>query len=380
MVRCLKQNWLLGVLVVLAAARLAALAPPAVAQDHHDKVAAKDKSDKHAKKDHEDAAHHEPDALEHTMDSHEIHLFTIISPHAIPLPPGITKFMVLELIAALLVLAVYIPLAKRMQTGEPPRGAWDNFFEVLLTFVRDQVAKPSIGDHADRYVPFLWTMFLFVLFNNLLGMVPFMGSATSNIYATAGLALVVFCAIHGSAIMKMAREDPHAHGHEGHGDHGHHADGHHDHAHGHHDHAHGAHHDHHHGHAVAPAGIGGFLTGLKRYMGTLWPQIDVPFPLGYIIQPLVFVIEIVGLLVRNAVLAVRLFANMFAGHMVLATILIFIYAAREVNPALWGAITLSSVFGILALSLLEIFVAFLQAYIFTFLTALFMGMALNPQH
>jgi F-type H+-transporting ATPase subunit a len=115
-------------------------------------------------------------------------------------------------------------------------------------------------------------------------------------------------------------------------------------------------------------------------MGTLWPQIDVPFPLGYVIQPLVFIIEIVGLLVRNAVLAVRLFANMFAGHMVLATILIFIYAAREVNPGLWGAITLSSVFGILALSLLEIFVAFLQAYIFTFLTALFMGMALNPQH
>jgi F0F1-type ATP synthase membrane subunit a len=226
MLRCLKQNWVLGVLVLLAAARFAAFqAPPAAAQDpgHDHKVAAKDKSTKHDAKHDDHAGHHEPNALEHTMDSEEFHLFTILSPHAIPLPPGVTKFMVLELIAALLVLAVYIPLARRMQTGEPPRGAWDNFFEVLLTFVRDQVAKPSIGDNADRYVPFLWTMFLFVLFNNLLGMVPFMGSATSNIYATAGLALVVFFAIHGSAIVKMAHEDPHAH----HGEHGHdHGDGH----------------------------------------------------------------------------------------------------------------------------------------------------------
>lgn len=91
-------------------------------------------------------------------------------------------------------------------------------------------------------------------------------------------------------------------------------------------------------------------------------------------------IEIVGVLVKNMVLAVRLFANMFAGHMVLATILIFIYMAKELHPGMWSMITGASVFGILALSLLEIFVAFLQAFIFTFLTSLFMGMALHPQH
>jgi F-type H+-transporting ATPase subunit a len=73
---------------------------------------------------------------------------------------------------------------------------------------------------------------------------------------------------------------------------------------------------------------------------------------------------------------------MFAGHMVLATILIFIYSAgmAGVNPALWTTVTVSSVLGIVALSLLEIFVAFLQAYIFTFLASLFMGMALHPAH
>ena len=73
--------------------------------------------------------------------------------------------------------------------------------EVLLTFVRDDIARPAIGEHdADKYVPFLWTLFLFILFNNLLGLIPFFGSATGNIYVTGGLALCVFVAIHGSAV------------------------------------------------------------------------------------------------------------------------------------------------------------------------------------
>ena len=85
-----------------------------------------------------------------------------------------------------------------------PRGAWDNAFESLLTFVRNEIARPNIGEHdADKHVPFLWTIFLFVLFNNLLGMLPFMGSATASIYVTGALAVVVFFAIHGSAIVKM---------------------------------------------------------------------------------------------------------------------------------------------------------------------------------
>jgi F-type H+-transporting ATPase subunit a len=163
-------------------------------------------------------------------------------------------------------------------------------------------------------------MFLFILFNNLLGMFPFGGSATGSIYVTGALALVVFFAIHGSAVARM---------------------------------------------------------GLGPYLKSMWPQIDVPFPLGFIITPVVFVIELIGTLVRNAVLAVRLFANMFAGHTVLAVILGFIVVAKTAG-AMWYPITASSVAGIVALSLLEIFVAFLQAYIFTFLTALFMGMALYP--
>ena len=80
-------------------------------------------------------------------------------------------------------------------------------------------------------------------------------------------------------------------------------------------------------------------------------------------------------------MAVRLFANMFAGHLVLAMILIFIYEAGLVGSyVLWGGVTVASVLGVTALSLLELFVAFLQAYVFVFLTALFMGMALHPEH
>ena len=126
-----------------------------------------------------------------------------------------------------------------------------------------------------------------------------------------------------------------------------------------------------HGSAIAKMGWG-------HYVSSYWLPMDVPY-LGVFLQVLIFLLEILGVVVRNAVLAVRLFANMFAGHMVTATILLFILAATN-SYLLWSAITIGSVLGIVALSLLELFVAFLQAYIFVFLAALFMGMAMHPQH
>src|SRR5262249_21709695 len=107
---------------------------------------------------------------------------------------------------------------------------------------------------------------------------------------------------------------------------------------------------------------------------------EVPAGLGFPLKSFVFFLEWMGVLIRNLVLAVRLFANMFAGHVVLATLLIFIYVAGTQPVALWGTITFMSVLGQVALSLLELFVAFLQAFIFTFLTALFVGMAVHPAH
>jgi F-type H+-transporting ATPase subunit a len=366
-------------------AAFAALGLYASAQDHdahpqphgeakHENAKPHGEHGGHADHDKEHAEHKEMTATEHVGDADEIHVFTSIWPHHIPLPKifgfQITKFMVLEALASLLVLAIFIPLGQRIRHGEPARGWFWNCFEVLLTFVRNEIAKPSLGeDKADTYVPFLWTMFLFILVNNLLGMIPFLGSATASIYVTGALALIVFFAIHGSAIMSMGSAPAHGHGHGD--DHGH------DHAHD--DHGHGR--DHHEAPATPQNPVLVFVQGTGRYLYSIWPQIDVPIPIvGFLIKALVFVIEIVGILVRNGVLAVRLFANMFAGHMVLATILMFITMAAGTPVLLWGTITASSVFGIVALSLLEIFVAFLQAYIFTFLAALFMGMAINPQH
>ncbi len=282
----------------------------------------------------------------------------------------LTKFMVLELIVAALLLAIFIPLARRARNGSLPQGRWWNAFESLLTFVRNEIARPNIGEHeADKYVPFLWTLFTFILFCNLLGMFPFLGSPTASIWVTGALAVCAFVMMHGAAIAKVgpvqyvkglwphieivpnpwrAPGAGHDHGHGGHGEHA----------------------------APAPAhdrpqpGVGQILMWV---VGSLF---------GLVLQVMIFSIELFGTVIKSGVLAVRLFANMFAGHMVLAMILLFIVVVGNAAGfgALWTGVTLASVVGVAALSLLEIFVAFLQAYIFTFLTALFMGMSLHPEH
>jgi F-type H+-transporting ATPase subunit a len=258
----------------------------------------------------------------------------------------LTKFMVLEVIAAILIAAIFIPLARRAARGGPPQGAFWNAFETLLTFIRNEVAKPTLApveshhagehghgehghppvnpdDEVDRYVPFLWTVFLFVLFCNLLGLFPFLGSPTASIWMTGAMALCSFVMMNGAAIAKM---------------------------------------------------------GFGPYVKSLWPPMEIPMGIAIFLKPMIFVIELIGLVIKSGVLAVRLFANMFAGHMVLAMILFFIIMVANQGVAMRAGVTIASVLGVTALSLLELFVAFLQAYIFVFLTALFMGMALNPQH
>ena len=275
------------------------------------------------------------DPFEHVMDSHKWHLienweigFHLPRVH-LPLYGDfqLTKFMVLELLAAILIIAIYVPVAGWASTGEPPNGGpfkrfmW-NTFECMLTWMRRNVVEPNVGHHdADKFVPFLWTIFLFVLFCNLLGMFPYLGSPTASFCVTGVLALMSAFVIHAGAIRKL--------------------------------------------------GLGGYM---KSYV----PHVEAPFGMGYLIVPLIVTIEVIGQVIKTFVLAVRLFANMFAGHMVLAVILLFIVMAK--GTFMFWPITIGSVLGVTALSLLELFVAFLQAYIFTFLTALFLGMALHPQH
>ena len=116
---------------------------------------------------------------------------------------GISKYTLLMLFAFAVVAAIYIPLAKKIQTGDAPTGTWWNLFEAVLTFLRNEIAKPYIGKDADRYVPFVWTIFLFVLFCNLFGMVPFMGSPTASFTVTFVLAMFVFVFIHIKSIQQF---------------------------------------------------------------------------------------------------------------------------------------------------------------------------------
>jgi F-type H+-transporting ATPase subunit a len=235
----------------------------------------------------------------------------------------LTKLMVLELIVALLMLLIFIPLARRMRTGEPPRGRLWNMLEAVLLFLRDEVARPAIGQHdADRFLPFIWNIFFFILFCNLVGLVPWSGSPTGSLSVTAALAAVTFLAVVGTGMLRF---------------------------------------------------------GFVGFFKSLVPPMELPLLLKIpLVGLLVFPIEVGGLLIRHAVLAVRLLANMFAGHLVLAVILSFIIVALKSTLVLFAGVTVASVLGATALSLLELFVAFLQAYIFAFLSALFIGMAVHP--
>ncbi len=235
---------------------------------------------------------------------------------------SLSKFKILLLIASILIAVIYIPLCRRVQKGEILKGPYWNAFESLLTYIRNEVAKPTLGKQADKYVPFLWTLFLFILFANLFGMLPFMGSPTANISVTGALALVSCFFINYTGIEKN--------------------------------------------------GVGGFVKGF-------WMKIDLPVA-GPVISSLLFVLEFAGIFIRSGVLAVRLFANMFAGHMVLATVLLFAVKVAGAGIFLQGGVTVVSLVASLALCFLELLVAFLQAYVFTFLTALFMGMATHEGH
>ena len=239
-----------------------------------------------------------------------------------PLDFKLTKFMVLEAVVALVICVLFLALAARLRGGAPAKGRLWNLLEVFLLYIRDQVARPCIGHHdGDRFVPYLWTIFLFVLGCNLMGMIPWMGSPTGALAVTAALAFTTFLVVVGSGMLKL--------------------------------------------------GVVGFWKAQV-------PHMDLPKPIAMLLVPLIFVIEILGLLIKHCVLAVRLLANMMAGHVVLAVILAFIGASATAGQAIWGGVTAASVLGATALSMLELFVAFLQAYIFTFLSALFIGAAVHP--
>jgi len=231
-----------------------------------------------------------------------------------------TKFMVLELVAAVVVVLLFTRLAARIKRGDAPKGSLTNALEAMVVFIRDEVARPAIGHHdAERFLPYLLTVFFFIVGCNLLGLVPWAGSATGALATTGAMALLTFATVIIAGMIK--------------------------------------------------------LGPIKFWLAQV-PHMDLPTPIAIVLKPMIFGIEILGLCIKHFILAMRLLANMMAGHLVLTVILAFI--AASASSLMWYAVTPASVLGVVALSLLELFVAFLQAYIFTFLSALFIGMAVHP--
>ena len=232
-----------------------------------------------------------------------------------------TKFVVLELIAAILIAAIFIGYANRVKDGQHVKGWFWNLIEVFVLYIRDEVAVPAIGSKdAKQYLPFLWTVFFFVLGLNLLGMIPYMGSATGSISVTLPLALSVFLIVLLAGTQKL-----------------------------------------------------GFLGFWKAQA----PHMELPFFIAVVIVPMIWVIEVFGLFIKHMVLAVRLFANMFAGHMVLAVFVGFMGVA-SVSVWTFAGLAPLALGASVGISLLELMVAFIQAYVFTFLAALFIGAAVHP--
>lgn len=254
--------------------------------------------------------------MHHVLDARELDLtpFGIIhlpQIHLFGMDISITKHVVFMWIAVLLLVLAFIAARKSYQKSLVPRGV-TNLLEVLIVFVRDEIAKPTIGHGFEKFLPYLLTVFFFILTCNFLGLIPYGSTATSNISVTATLATISFMVIQIGGIMKN--------------------------------------------------GFFGYFKGLIPHGIPVW------------LLPIMFVVELLGLFTKPFALAIRLFANMTAGHIVIMALigLIFILRTYFVVPV--------SISFALFIFLLEILVALIQAYIFTMLSSLFIGMAYHQEH
>lgn len=242
-------------------------------------------------------------------------------------------------LSAIILILGGLYVASKVKTGPASQGTdryitrsrFAHMIEVICVYLRDEVARPLLKDRTDKMMPILWTIFFFILVNNLLGLIPILdlmhlvnkdwaahgvtpigGTATQNIYVTAALALIAMLIFNGAAIARL--------------------------------------------------GIGGFIKHLTA---------DAPV----FVWPLIVPIELMGqVVIKPVALAIRLFANMTAGHILLATLFMFVAQVWGKGLLLQGPVTVVSVIGAIAIMFLELFVAFLQAFIFMFLTTVFISL------
>ena len=231
-----------------------------------------------------------------------------------------TRHVVMLWIAALLCIVTTLLALRahnrKTRLGRAPSG-FGNSLEAVVLYLRNEVILPNVGPHGNGYVPFLLTLFFFILFANLLGLVPYGATATGNISVTATLAIITFIVIE----------------------------------------------------------IAGMKAQGWGYINTIvfWPHdmsLAMKLPITFILTP----VEIIGKITKPIALAIRLFANMVSGHVVLLALisLIFTFATWILVP-----VPIAMALGI---SLLELFVAFLQAFIFTLLSSVFIGLIREGAH
>ncbi len=222
---------------------------------------------------------------------------------------SITKNVASMLVSAAILLLIFgsVAGAYARRKGKAPRG-FQSAMEVLILFIRDEVVKPNIGPNYQKYLPYLLTLFFFILVNNLLGLLPGAANVTGNIAVTMTLAVITFIIVH--------------------------------------------------------------LNSNKHYWAHLVKPTGVPIAL----LPIMIPVEIVGVFMKPFSLMIRLFANMTAGHIILLSLfgLIFIFKSIFVAPVV-------SAFA-LFMNFIEIMVAFIQAFIFTLLSAMYIGSAIEDNH
>jgi len=263
-------------------------------------------------------------------------LVTTDAPTVFPFTPHgeitLLSDQIVMMIVAGLLLVLFLPGLVTKRRGDDEVGSlipsgFANFMEAICQYLRKEVAEPALEHHTDRFIKYIWSAFFFVLTINLLGLLPIGaitplfgthigGTATGNIFVTAALALLTM----GMMI------------------------------------------------------VNGLRLGGKDYLAHFCPG-----PIW--LAPLLVPVELIGLVAKIFALAVRLFANMMAGHILLAVLVGFILSAGTALGAAGGlAVAVPAVLGAVAITMLEIFVAFLQAFIFTFLTTLFIGMSVLVHH
>lgn len=254
--------------------------------------------------------------MHHVMDTNTLDFqpFGIIQlPHLelFGIDISITKNVVIMWVVAAILIILLSIVSRKYKKSLIPKGL-TNFIEIIVLFVKEEIVIPTIGKGYEKYLPYLLTVFFFVLFGNLFGLIPYSSTITGSITVTAALAAISFFATQIGGIKNN--------------------------------------------------GVIGYFKGL------------MPPGMPILILPIMIVVEILGLFTKPFSLCIRLFANMIAGHVVILSLigLIFLLESIFVSPF--------SVAFALFIYLLEILVALIQAYVFTILTSLYIGMAIHQDH